>query len=673
MRRIVLSSKTFKWLLVTAITLLAAFFRLYKIDVLPPGDMYDPAFYGLDALAILEGETPIYFPSNYGREPLFSYLVAACVALLGVGATAIHVASALVGIATVPAVYLAAQELFAGDKGLLRRYGGLAAALATALSFWHLIWSRAGVRAILSPLFASLVVWTLWRGLRTGRWRPLVGCGALLGLGMYTYQASYLLPVLTTIGLGYTAWRQGLSKRQALARWAAIAVIALLVFAPLGVYYSTHLESSLQRVREVHVFQQENVLGAIGQRVWDTVLAFGVQGDESPRSNLPGRPALNPALFAALLLGIAVSVRRIKQPAFFLLLVWLVLLCLPSILALRGEIEKRILGSLPAAMILITVGLLALPDLACQWKDRYPQSRGRAALAAAIACVALFGYSGVRTYHDYFHLWGEDPDIFTHFGVGLGAIGAYAARCPEEEAVYVSPISVDHPSVAYNAGGRSDLKTYHGNHCMVLPYEADHAVTYVIVTGEDRWSMNKLDTYLPQAVLAAEGPLHYQEPYFVVYRAPAGASAAISPTYPLEANWGDQIQLLGYDLAHNAQENRIAIRLYYRALSAMDTDYTVFVQLIGPHNSKTGGPLWSQYDSEPCRRYRPTSTWSEDEILIDEFVLPAPNDRPISGDYELIMGFYHWQTLERLPVLVANASGTADYIALDRPTLENTQ
>lgn len=73
--------KSIKWLVVIAITLLAAFFRLYEIDVLPPGETYDPAWYGLDALAILRGKTPIFFETNLfgGREPLFSYIVAAFV------------------------------------------------------------------------------------------------------------------------------------------------------------------------------------------------------------------------------------------------------------------------------------------------------------------------------------------------------------------------------------------------------------------------------------------------------------------------------------------------------------------------------------------------------------------------------------------------------------------
>ena len=201
-------SRSVKWLLLVVIMLLAAFFRLYKVDVLPPGETFDPAYYGLDALAILSGETPIWFETNLygGREPLFSYLVAACVALFGVGSLAIHVAPAIVGTVTIPAVFLAAEELFVDEDGLLRRYGGLVTALATAVSFWHLNWSRYGVRAILTPLFAALVVFFLWRGLRTGRWWSYAGCGLFLGLSMYTYQASRLLPVLVVVGFGYASW-----------------------------------------------------------------------------------------------------------------------------------------------------------------------------------------------------------------------------------------------------------------------------------------------------------------------------------------------------------------------------------------------------------------------------------------------------------------------------------
>ncbi|MGD8996675.1 MAG: hypothetical protein PVH80_01085 [Anaerolineae bacterium] len=116
-----------KPVLLFAIILWAAFFRLHRIDSLPPGDGYDPAHYGVDALQLLRGELlPPMLPSN--REPLFSYIVAACFLLVGPSTLGIHLASALVGLATVPAVYFAAEALFtwtdlADEDRALRRTG----------------------------------------------------------------------------------------------------------------------------------------------------------------------------------------------------------------------------------------------------------------------------------------------------------------------------------------------------------------------------------------------------------------------------------------------------------------------------------------------------------------------------------------------------------------------
>jgi 4-amino-4-deoxy-L-arabinose transferase-like glycosyltransferase len=107
-----------------AITAWAAFLRLYQIDSIPPGDGYDPAYYGLDALKILNGARPVFLRANFGREVMFSYLVAALFTVLGAGTTAIHVSSAIVGILTVPAVYLVAREIFATNHDVPTRGGG---------------------------------------------------------------------------------------------------------------------------------------------------------------------------------------------------------------------------------------------------------------------------------------------------------------------------------------------------------------------------------------------------------------------------------------------------------------------------------------------------------------------------------------------------------------------
>ena len=59
--------------------------------------------------------------TNFGREVLFSYLVALYIALFGATSNAMYVVSAWVGIATVPAVFLLADELFSGEEVALRR------------------------------------------------------------------------------------------------------------------------------------------------------------------------------------------------------------------------------------------------------------------------------------------------------------------------------------------------------------------------------------------------------------------------------------------------------------------------------------------------------------------------------------------------------------------------
>jgi hypothetical protein len=660
--------RTWKPFLALAITLLGAFLRLYRIDSLPPGETYDPAFYGLDALAILRGERPIFLETNFGREPLFSYLVAAWVAILGVGSQAIHVASAAVGILTIPAVYLVAEEVFADETGLLGQVGGLAAALALALSFWHLGWSRYGVRAILVPLFAAMTTYLSWRGIRTqSRW-TFAACGLFLGLSMYTYQAARLLPLLVFLGVAYAAWRRkAFSKRDGM-NLILLSAIALIVFAPLGYYAILHFDRFSERVEQVSVLSgsEKGALSILGKEWVKTLLVFSFRGDEKPTINLPGRPALNPFLSFAFAAGIAIALLRIKRPSYFLLLAWLGVMSVPGVLAGHGPTAKRIIGTLPAVTMLIAVGALVPLDAVCRWARRRP-SLGRRALTVALALVLASGlvYSGARTYRDYFVAWGEDPALFTHFEAGLAAIGQYIGKRPPEERIYVSPVYVGHPSILYNSRERPGVKGYHGKFCIVLPDGAAHDTTYVIVPGEDKRSLNLLSAYLPQGEITDAGPLHYQQPYFLAYHVPAGAQPRIDPAHKVQANWDDKIQLLGCDvdpLAPQAGE-KIQVTLYSHALAEMETDYTVFVQLVGPPNPATDGLLWSQDDSEPCRRYRPTSSWDVEEVLIDTFALSIPAQAP-EGEYELIVGFYDWRTFERLPVLDATGQVSGDHVSL---------
>ena len=103
--------------LALGIVLVAAFLRLYRIDSLPPAAGYDQAAYGLDALEIVDGARPVFLPSNFGREALFSYLVALVYLVLGDAALSVYVTSALVGVLTVPAVSSTDAARLTGTPG----------------------------------------------------------------------------------------------------------------------------------------------------------------------------------------------------------------------------------------------------------------------------------------------------------------------------------------------------------------------------------------------------------------------------------------------------------------------------------------------------------------------------------------------------------------------------
>jgi 4-amino-4-deoxy-L-arabinose transferase-like glycosyltransferase len=662
-----------KPVLLFAIVLLAAFFRLHRIDSLPPGDGYDPAYYGVDALQLLRGERlPPMLPSN--REPLFSTIVAAVFLVVGPSTLGIHLASALVGLATVPAVYFVAEALFpgtdpAGEERSIRRWGALVAALVIAVSYWHLNWSRYGVRAILVPLFAALTFTFLWRGLRDGDRGDFVLCGISLGLSLYTYEAARLLPVLVIFGCAAAVWQRRSITRRDWTNVLVLGVMALMVFAPMGIHFVRHPGTLTHRMEDVIVTQEaQGVAGklqAVLDRTAKALRSFTMEGDRTPYSTIPGRPSLNPFFSALFLLGIALSVARVSEPPYLFLLAWLVVMTIPATLAGSGPSAKRAIGALPAVALLISVGALSPLRLLQRWTAR----RSAEWLAAVWTLVVASGfvYSGVLTYRDYFVRWASNPGLFTHFELGISAIGEYACGLPRDERIYISPELPVHPSIRFHSGLREDIRGYNGRQCLVLPEQTRVDTTYIIVPGKDGKSLPLLERYLPQGRVVDRGGYHRGDPYFLAYRIPAGNEAQGAPTHTVEATWKDSIGLLGYDLDRDVGPagDSVQVTLYYRDLKRLEQRYTVFVHLLSSQDPDTGSLAWAQDDSEPCRGFYPTSSWHEGEIVIDRLELTIPLDAP-PGQYDLAMGFYDVWTGERLSVTEAEGPAEHDVVSLGK-------
>ena len=170
------------WLQIALIVAVAAFFRLWQIGSIPPGLFGDEATDGLDALDVLAGRGAIFFPANFGREGLHMWLVAGMFRLMGVTPLALRLPSALAGIATALATYWLGRELVAAtDDGRqttdarfvprLLSFVPLIAALYIATSYWHVHFSRFGIRGVFTPLLGALAFAAFWRAVNRANQR----------------------------------------------------------------------------------------------------------------------------------------------------------------------------------------------------------------------------------------------------------------------------------------------------------------------------------------------------------------------------------------------------------------------------------------------------------------------------------------------------------------------
>ena len=309
------------WAVLAATVLLGAWLRFYWLGTWPPGLYHDEAFNGLDALRVLEGERPIFFEANNGREPFFVYSIALAVAWLGRTPYAVRVMAAVLGTLTIPATFLMARALF-GERA------GLWSAWLVAVAPWPINLSRVGLRAVSMPPLVALGVWLWWAGRsqKAGRrvWHFVLG-GVFLGLSLYTYTAARLVPVAVALFALFQVLAR--SERRHRDQFLFLALAAVLVMLPLLAYGITHWDTFAGRPGQVSIFSPEinhgNLLSMLSGNVLKAAGLFTYLGDSIPRHNVPLRPVFDPLISVFFVVGVLLSlVGARKGGAHALALVW---------------------------------------------------------------------------------------------------------------------------------------------------------------------------------------------------------------------------------------------------------------------------------------------------------------------------------------------------------------
>lgn len=642
----------------------SAAFRLWQLASVPPGLFGDEAVNGLDALDVLAGRARVFYPANYGREGLAMLLFAGGIQVWGPTALALRIPTALAGIGTALATYWLGRELLADT-----RYRGvlvpLLAALLLSTSFWHVYTSRYAERLIFTPLMAALAFAAFWRAANvTGRsgaraaWPWFLLAGLFLGLSAHFYSISRLLPVFLGIYLlaqaGYL-WLAGRTQQfdsvadrgQSLlsrAFWPLLGLygVALLVFAPLGIYFLRNPGSFTQRAQVVSAFNPElssgDTLAVIAQAGAANLVQFFVPGagDTAPFFNLPGRAVFDPLTAALAVAGLllclalaAVGLQRRRPPAMaaqgarlLFLLLWFVVMLLPGLLAVdRFPALPRVMGVIP--------GVYFFPALALGELLRRARATTRPALlwlAAGFVTLTLLVHGGL-TWRDYFQRWAKAADTFEAFEGDMAAAAAWIAAHPGEQ-VFLAADIYRHPSFVFLHQQAPlsqffdyvdpDIHFFDGRAALPLPPPGQKAgYLFTFNAGPDP-ILSRAPGWGGFAADEAEAG----QPGLIVHRLAASALDD-SLFQPANVAFGPGPRLAGYHVETIAEDQAVLFLLW--EMGAPQPGWYQGLQVQAGWLPPDGGQQLAQASGELA--YRPTE-WIEGSRALSWLRLPLPAGLP---------------------------------------------
>lgn len=438
--------------LLFAILSIALFVRVYQIDNIPGGLYPDEAVNGIDALKAIEtGDYQLFYPNNYGREGLFINLQALAIKYFGNTVPVLKFWSAIFGTLAVLGMYLIAKELFQ------RRTAGLIAAFLLATSYWAINFSRIGFRAIMVTFLLTFAFYFFFKGLRTERIRTFFISGLIFGVGLHTYVAYRLAPLILVALLPFLI----LSYENFLKRfWKHALTFVLGAFisaAPLLWEFYAHPEHLSSRTGAVSIFSPEvnqgDFWGTFTKTLGLSLIKYNFWGDQNWRHNYPPYPILDPftGIFFLSALGYLLydivrrTGRRLREgvhdptlvKSAFLVIAFFTML-VPEFLTEEGLPHAlRSIGTQMPVFLTATLSIL--------WIVKYARKSHLGARLALffLLFIALFGGAAINL-SKYFLFFGTSPTQMGAFDKNFRNMAEYILALPSEKTKYI----------VANAGGK---------------------------------------------------------------------------------------------------------------------------------------------------------------------------------------------------------------------------
>ena len=424
------------------VLVLACFFRLWKLDSIPPGLYPDVAINGNEAFESLKtGNFKVFYPENNGREGLFMWLIALSFSIFGASVWSIKIVAAFCGILTVFGLYLFTKELFRNIKN-----GTLIALLSSfflATSFWHTNFSRIGFRAILMPLILVFGFYFLLKGLRKKEILNFIISGILFGLGFYTYISFRFIVILLPLILfpWWLRYRKQNLKKVFIFNISCFLAATFIVALPIGIYFLKNPQDFVGRATSVSIFTTKNPAKELCKSFILHLGMFNFYGDSNWRHNISGSPILFWPVGILFLIGFCYSTKEIISKkslaiSHWSLVIWFFTMLLPGILTFEGIPHAlRCIGSICPTFIFSGIGGALLFEIIK--KRILLLKRGLFRSLMIFNLFLLFFSFILAQYFRYFELWAKNPKVKDAFSENLLNIGKYLNSLPESTQKYV--------------------------------------------------------------------------------------------------------------------------------------------------------------------------------------------------------------------------------------------
>ncbi len=652
-----------RWLILILLT--AAALRLVGLNnVSPPGLEHDEVANWLIDRSILAGNHAVYFTEAYGHEAGFHYWQTLFVALVGDNALALRLPAAFAGLLVVAVTYVLARQLFGRPVAFL-------AMGITAVLFMPVFYSRLALRAITLPLTAGLSAYFWWRWWLVGEQRgagagakthlrrslspPLLLSALLAGASTYTYMASRALPIFWGFFFLYLALFHWPKFKE---RWIGILVFVVIYAAvswPL-VRFIQQVPEAEFRITEVDAPMRAFLAGdpwPALQNAWAILLSFGVQGDLLWRQNVAGMPVFGPALAILFYMGLLLSIWRWRDARYAFFTLWISCAVIPSVMTVDAPSSIRMINILPVLAIPSSILLLEIGQ-----KRPFRGSRTAVAQNAAavdnpqvihrnswlstviptlstdlwinswitLLTITTLLFYGWQTSDAIFNIWAkQEEEVRFVWQASLTEMARYIDERPEIEDVTIvgwTPATMDAPTMALTLQ-REDVELRHTG-------QVGEVQTAVIPANPSGQSYLMRPTILPfnyylELGLQEWGDDPQQIASFTLYELDGAFDPR--PQVPLPANFGNELQLLGYDYELPPPFDRFEIVTYWRVLQTPTAERRIFMHMLDKN-----GVMLGQFDGLSA----PAEFWQTGDLIMQYHTLPN-NNIP----FEIQMGVYH--------------------------------